>query len=90
MTDEILRMIEHKDRLYKIKALEPHDSILYLEAKTNLNNYSTLLQQKINEVKKQYYHKKFNDYKSDARKTWSTINDVLSRKSLKILSLTIF
>ena len=83
MTDEILRMIEHKDRLYKIKALEPHDSILYLEAKTNLNNYSTLLQQKINEVKKQYYHKKFNDYKSDARKTWSTINDVLSRKKVK-------
>ena len=83
MTDEILRMIEHKDKLYKIKVLEPHDSFAYLEAKTDLYNYSILLQQKINEVKKAFYHQKFHDYKNDARKTWSTINDVLARKKVK-------
>ena len=83
MTDEILRMIEHKDKLYKIKVLEPHDSFAYLEAKTNLNAYSILLQQKINEVKKAYYHDKFYEYKNDARKTWSTVNDVLARKKVK-------
>ena len=83
MTDEILRMIEHKDKLYKIKVLEPHDSFAYLEAKTNLNAYSILLQQKIDEVKKAFYHDKFYEYKNDARKTWSTVNDVLARKKVK-------
>ena len=83
MTDEILKMIEQKDKLYKIKCLEPHDSFAYLEAKTNLYSYSILLQQKINEIKKLFYHKKFTDYKNDARKTWSTINDVLARKKVK-------
>ena len=76
-------MIEHKDKLYKIKVLEPHDSFAYLEAKTNLNAYSILLQQKINEVKKAFYHDKFYEYKNDARKTWSTVNDVLARKKVK-------
>ncbi len=42
-----------------------------------------MLQQKINEIKKVFYHKKFTDYKNDARKTWSTINDVLARKKVK-------
>ena len=80
MTDDILKMIEQKDKLYKTKCLEPHDSLAYLEAKTDLSNYSILLQQKINEVKKAFYHRKFNDYRNDARKTWSTINDILARK----------
>ena len=83
MTDEILLMIEHKDKLYKIKALEPHDSFAYLEAKKDLDDYSIILQQKINQVKKSYYHNKFNDYRNDARKTWGTINDVLARKKVK-------
>ena len=83
MTDEILEMIEHKDKLYKTKCLEPHDSLPYLEAKSNLYEYSIQLQQKINETKKNFYHNKFNDYKNDARKTWSTINDILARKKIK-------
>ena len=83
MTDEILKMIKHKDKLYKIKVLEHRDSFAYFEAKTNLDTYSTLLQQKINQVKQAFYHNKFNEYKNDARKTWSTINDVLARKKVK-------
>ena len=83
MTDEILKMIEFKDKLYKIKVLQPLDSEAFFEAKTNLYNYSILLQQKINDVKKAFYHKKFDDYKNDARKTWSTINDILARKKVK-------
>ena len=83
MTDEILDMIKHKDKLYKIKVLEPRDSFAYLEAKTNLDEYTIILQQKINETKQAFYHQKFHDYKNDARKTWSTINDVLARKKVK-------
>ena len=83
MTDEILKMIEFKDKLYKIKVLQPLNSEAFFEAKTNLYNYSILLQQKINDVKKAFYHKKFDDYKNDARKTWSTINDILARKKVK-------
>ena len=83
MTKEILDMIKEKDKLYKNKTLEEPNSHAYLKAKLTFKNYSDLLKHKIKEAKDNFYHKKFDEYKGDARKTWSTINDVLARKKVK-------
>ena len=83
ITTEILNMIKFRDKLYKeLKQTHP-ESIDHTRAKINLNNYSKLLQKNIRQAKKSYCQNQFQKYKFDSRKTWATINDILSRKKVK-------
>ena len=83
MNSEILKMIKFKDQLYKNLKLQSPDSSEYQSLKINLKNYSRLLEKSIRLAKKKYYHSQFEKYKFDSRKTWATINDILSRKKSK-------
>ena len=83
VTTEILKMIKFRDKLYKdLKQINP-ESLEHSRAKLNLNNYSKLLQKSIRLAKKSYCQNQFQKYKFDSRKTWATINDILSRKKVK-------
>ena len=76
-------MIKFRDKLYKeLKQINP-ESNEHSRAKINLNNYSKLLQKNIRIAKKSYCQNQFQKYKFDSRKTWATINDILSRKKVK-------
>ena len=83
ITSEILNMIKFKDQLYIDHKCHRPDTDEYRRSKINLCNYSKLLDRNIRLAKKAYYHKQFEKFKLDSRKTWETINDILSRKKIK-------
>ena len=53
----------------------------YQVIKTSFSIYSTILKKRIRSAKKYYFESIFKKYKNNMRKTWSTINDILSRKN---------
>ena len=55
------------------------DSKEYQDAKINLNSFSNILKRDIRLAKSKYYHDRLNKFKSDSRKTWNIINDILWR-----------
>ena len=57
------------------------NSLDYHVIKTNFSTYSTILKKSIRNAKKHYFESIFEKYKNNMRKTWSTINDILSRKT---------
>ena len=62
MTQGIMRSLKFKDKLYrKLKSLSP-DSYEYATHKTNLINYSKLLQKNIRRVKFDYHNDLFSNF----------------------------
>ena len=78
-TPSILASIKYKDNLYKTMKLAKPDSKEYHDAKINLNSFSNNLKRDIRLAKSKYYHDRLNKFKSDSRKTWNIINDILWR-----------
>ena len=62
----------------------------YHVIKTNFSTYSSILKKSIRNAKKHYFESIFEKYKKNMRHiNISTINDILSRKILTNLSLTL-
>ena len=64
---------------YKTMKLARPESNEYHNAKINLNSFSNILKKDIRLAKTKYYHDRLNKFKSDSRKTWNIINDILWR-----------
>ena len=79
-TKGIMKSIKYKDNLYKKMKITCPNSLDYQVIKTNLSTYSTILKKSKLNAKKNYFESIFKKYKNNTRKTWSTINDILSRK----------
>lgn len=79
ITTAILNSIKYRDRLYKTLHNTPVDSIDYDNQKINLQTYNRILKQNIRNAKKMYYHQTLDKYKSDIKKTWSTIKEILNK-----------
>ena len=80
ITYDIINSIKDRDRLYvRCKKAKP-DSQKYLELKLLFDSHCTDLQRSIREAKKSYYTKQFENFKSNIKKTWGKINEILSRK----------
>ena len=62
--------------------MTPHGSPIYANLKTNLSTYNTILKKIIRRAKAAYYESTCNLHKHDTRKTWTTINQIIS-KSVK-------
>ena len=79
ITNAILKSISHKDKLYvNLKSLSL-DSPQYQTSLINFKTYSKILKQAIREAKKLYYENCFRMFKTDIKKTWSTINDIINK-----------
>jgi exonuclease III len=83
ITNGILRSLKFKDKLYKKLKCTPLNSRLYNTLKSNLKTYTSILNKIIRNAKKDYYFKVFHKYSADSKKTWETINELLSRNSTK-------
>ena len=80
ITFAIINSIKSRDQLYvKWKKANP-DSQKYVELENLFNSHCSSLQKSIREAKKSYYHKQFENFKSNIKKTWGKINEILSRK----------
>lgn len=75
-----LKNLMHDRNISKIRACkskDPNDWRQYKIQRNKVNN-------DIRSAKQAYYRKSFNEYRGDSRKTWQTINEIISRKSRKI------
>jgi len=83
MTKGIMKSIAYKDKLYmKLKSLSS-SSNNFSAMQTNFKTYSRILRQAIRAAKKEYYHTCFLKFKSDIKKTWATINDIICKTKNK-------
>ena len=80
ITFTIINSIKTKDKLYvKWKKANP-DSLKYVELENLFHSHCSTLQKSIREAKQQYYYKQFENFKSNIKKTWGQINEILSNK----------
>ena len=80
ITFGILKSMKFRDKLYvKWKKINP-TSPKYTLLETSYKSYCGLLQKTIRLAKTQYYHTQFENFKSDIKKTWNQINEILSKK----------
>ena len=66
----------------KFKRCNQHH-VEYNTLKNNLHVFNCILKKTIREVKIQYYDKLFSQYKSDIKKTWQTISDIICKSNKK-------
>ena len=83
ITFGILRSVNRKHYLYKrLKKTNP-ESEHFEERRNVFNTYRNNLRKIISRAKKDYYSKKFDKHKTDIKKLWETLNEVLHRDSSK-------
>ena len=78
MTENILRSIKFRDKLYKQYLSKPLNSTEKVILKSNLRVFNKILKKDIREAKKSYYNE-FNKYKRDIKKTWDTTKSLLNK-----------
>ena len=79
----ILRSIKTRDVMYlKFKRCNKQ-SVEYNTLKNNLHVFNCILKKTIREAKIQYYDKIFSQHKSDIKKTWQTISEIICKSNTK-------
>ena len=63
----------------KMRQMSP-DTVEFLDGKHNFKVYNIILKRSIRQVKLLFYGRKFENARSDAKKTWNIINEVFNKK----------
>ena len=79
----LLNSIRYRDKLYKQLRLSNPNSLHYDTLKLNLKTYNLILRKSIISVKQMYYESRFNRIGNDIRRTWKTINEILTKNQTK-------
>ena len=74
----IICSLKYRD-VYKQLLIISHESQDYLSIKNKLHDYNTILKKIIRHAKQIYYASRLNACKTDSRKTWSTLNEILNK-----------
>ena len=81
ITTGIISSIKNRDRLYReLKDLTCADP-QYLNQKNCLKEHNRILKKSIRLSKKMYYQNCFNKFRSDIKKTWQVIKEVISKNN---------
>ena len=91
MTDNLLDLINLKNRLYKEFKQTPTRHVEYNSRKTNLQTCQRIYKRNKDSVKRDYYYKLFHKYKSDIKNTWVVLSNVLNKRqnNQEVISLKI-
>lgn len=79
ITTGIMRSIKFRDKLYQTLKCTPINSPDYNKYKVNLQTYNKILKNNIRQAKKNYYFDCFTKFKSDIKKTWATIKQIINK-----------
>ena len=82
-THGVIKSIKYRDKLYRNLKNAGKDSLSYVEFKNRLSVYNKILKKTIREAKYIYYNRQFEESRTNVRKTWSTINEIISRTKNK-------
>ena len=84
ITYGLIKSINKRDSIYRqLKKTKPDDQ-LYDEKKQNLALYNSILKKAIREQKCVFYDNLFNTYKSDIKKTWKSISEILNKTNRRV------
>ena len=78
----ISKLINAKDKLYKVLKQTSKESPNYVDIQTNFKTYRNIIRSSIMFAKRDYYQRMFNTFSNDMKKTWQTINDTLNRSKI--------
>ena len=77
-------LLDLLNRLYKILKITDTNLPEYITFKINLTSYNNILKSSIRSAKQMHYTHIFNKFKNDTRKTWKTIQEILSKTQKKL------
>ena len=83
ITRGVLNSIKYRDGIYKNLRKTNKSTTRYQELKQQLRVYNTILKKTIREAKFSYYNRQFEINKSNMKKTWSTINEIICKSKHK-------
>lgn len=78
MTSNLLSLRNKKDKLFKIRIKNPSEENI-----SKFKQISGDFKKKIREAKKSYFDKKFEEFANNTKKTWSLINEIVSKSKNK-------
>ena len=81
----LLKSIRYRDKVYKQLRLSNPNSLHY-----DLKTYNLILRKSIISAKQMYYESRFNRIGNDIRRTWKTINEILTKNQTKNKFPTVF
>ncbi len=84
----IIESINHHDKMYQTLKMTNPDSHYYLVLKIYLDTYKKILKCSIQKIL--YYEAYFTKYKTDMRKIWKTISEIISKRKKKKKILEFF
>ena len=82
----MIKSIEHRDGIYKQLVQTIAGSDEYNILKTNLTTFNRIINISKRALKKSYYANKFLEHKSNIKRTWQLINEVVGKNSSKSIS----
>ena len=80
ITNGIIKSLKFRDKLYKEMRSLNTNSPSYATIKQNLTVYNQLLKKSIREAKTIYYNNEFNQNRSNMRKMWNTISEIIHKQ----------
>ena len=79
ITYDMLNLMKARDNLYVLWKKSIKGTARYTKYEKLFENHANMLRKITREAKKMHYHKEFEQVKSDIKKTWGKINELLSR-----------
>jgi len=79
ITKGLIKSIKFRDKLHLKSKTSRLTIEEYQNIKTNIKTYTTIIKRLIRKLKRRYLSNKFEEHKSNLRKTWQLINDVMGR-----------
>ena len=83
ITHGVIKSIKYSGKIYRNLKNASKDSLSYVELQNRLSVYNKILRKTIHEAKYIYYNPQLEGSKTNVRKTWSTINEIISRAKNK-------
>ena len=79
MSEGLLKSIRFRDKMHLKLKSSRQTAEQYATLKTNIKTYNKIIKRLIRKLKRQYMARKFEQCKSNIKKTWNILNDVLGR-----------
>ena len=78
-TTGIIKSIKYRDNLYLRLKLTYPNTATYLDIKTNLRTYNSILKKSIREAKRIHFSRIFIQCENNVKETWNTINKIIRK-----------
>ena len=79
ITEGLIKSIKFRDKLHMKSKTSNLTLLEYQAIRINIKTYNTIIKRLIRKQKREYIANKFDEHKSNIRRTWQLINDVMGR-----------